>query len=201
MNRGLRTGRKLLLDINHLGLPCGCEFLDTMTPQYIADVVSWAAIGARTTECQLHRELASGLSFPVGFKNATSGEIDVVIDAIMASAHPHCFFSITKQGTVAIVHSKGNPSTHCVLRGGKTGPNFEEKHVQDALQKLSKKGLKQGIMVDCSHGNSQKNHKNQPSVAKCIGEQVAKGANINGVMIESHLIEGRQDIRVNARVT
>lgn len=199
INTGLRMGRRLLRDISDLGLPAACEFLDVIMPQYIGDLVSWAAIGARTTECQTHRELASGLSMPVGFKNGTSGDVDIAVDAVLAAQHPHCFFSITKQGTAAIVHSKGNTSTHVVLRGGKTGPNYQE--VPEITGKLDKKGLAQGVMVDCSHANSQKNHKNQPVVCRDLAQQIRNGARICGVMIESHLFEGRQDLPVPTALT
>ncbi|KAF4697480.1 hypothetical protein FOZ63_009261, partial [Perkinsus olseni] len=163
VNAGLRTARRLLQEITHLGLPVGCEFLDTLTPQYIADLVSWAAIGARTTECQLHRELASGLSMPVGFKNSTSGDVDVSVDAVVSAKHPHCFFSIAKQGTAAIVHSHGNSDAHIILRGGKSGPNYSKKHVDECIAKQKKMGINQGVMIDCSHGNSNKDYKRQPS--------------------------------------
>ena len=180
INAFIITRRKLLVEINDLGLPCACEFLDIITPQYLADMVSWAAIGARTTECQTHRELASGLSMPVGFKNGTSGDVDIAIDAVMAAKHPHCFFSITKYGTAAIVHSKGNSSTHVVLRGGKTGPNFDERSIDGCLAKLSRKGFSQGVMVDCSHGNSMKNPNNQPKVLRELGNMIRGGKNICG---------------------
>jgi len=194
VNDGLRMGRKLLRDINDMGLPCACEFLDVMTPQYLSDLVSWAAIGSRTTESQPHRELASGLSMPVGFNNGTSGDVDVAIDAVIAAKHPHCFFSISKHGTAAAVHSGGNDSTHVVLCGGKTGPNFDQKSVAECLGKLGKAGLQQGVMVDCASANCQKNHQNQPKVAKTIAEQIKKGAKICGIMIKSHMFEGRQDL-------
>jgi len=194
INTGLRMGRRVLRNINNIGLPAACEFLDVMTPQYIADLVSWAAIGARTTECQTHRELASGLSMPVGFKNGTSGDTDVSVDAILAAQHPHCFFSITKQGTAAIVHSKGNRYCHMVLRGGKNGTNYGATEVGAALGALGKKGIKQGVMIDFSHANSRKNHRNQPLVCKDVCDQIRAGSNICGVMIESHLFEGRQDL-------
>jgi len=194
VNDGLRIGRKLIKDVNALGIPVACEFLDTLTPQYIADLVSWAAIGARTTECQTHRELASGLSMPVGFKNGTSGDLGIAVDAVQAAKHHHCFFSITKHGTAAIVHSKGNEATHVVLRGGKSGPNFGKEHVDDLMEKQSKAGLNCGVMIDCSHGNSMKNHRNQPKVLQDICSQIKSGARICGVMIESNLFEGRQDL-------
>lgn len=194
VNDGLRMGRKLLRDVNNLGLPVACEFLDTLTPPYISDLVSWAAIGARTTECQTHREMASGLSMPVGFKNGTSGDVDIAIDAVKAAKHPHCFFSITQHGTAAIIHSKGNENTHIVLRGGKSGPNFDKEHVDSLFQKQSKAGLSCGVIFDCSHGNSMKDHKNQPKVLQNICDQIKSGTRICGVMIESNLFEGRQDL-------
>jgi len=186
--------RRLLRDINGIGVPCACEFLDVLTPQYLSDLVSWAAIGARTTECQTHRELASGLSMPVGFKNGTSGDIEVAVDAVLAARHPHCFLSITKHGTAAIVQSEGNGTTHVVLRGGKTGPNFDKASVDAVLSKISSHGLHQGVMIDCSHGNSMKNFRNQPKVLGAIAEQISSGSNICGVMFESNLFEGRQDL-------
>lgn len=194
VNTGLRMGRQLLQNLNHEGLPCAVEFLDTVTPQYLADFVSWGAIGARTTECQLHRELASTLSMPVGFKNGTGGDLDVAIDGCVAATHPHCFFSSTKQGTMAIVHSMGNPDVHVVLRGGKSSPNYSEQHVKETLAKVSKKsGLPKSLIVDCSHANSQKDHNRQPLVAKDIGVQLRQGQRgIVGVMIESNLMEGNQ---------
>jgi len=194
MNDGLRMGRKLLRDINDMGLPCGCELLDMISPQYIEDLVSWAAIGVRTTECQTHRELASSVGMPVGFKNGTSGDVGVAIDAIQSAGSPHHFFGVTEHGAAALVHSEGNNTAHVVLRGGKVGPNYEEKHVKEAYAALEKKGLKRGIVVDCSHGNSNKNHKNQPKVSADLCEQIKKGNPIAGVMIESHLFEGNQSL-------
>jgi len=193
--QGLKIGRRILADINNMELPCACEFLDTMIPQYIADLVAWAAIGARTTESQLHRQLASGLSMPVGFKNATSGDIQVAIDAVRSAQFPHSFLSITKQGLPAIVLSMGNKDTHVVLRGGATGPNYASEHIQGAADKLTKNKVVPKVMVDCSHGNSQKDHNRQPKVAEDICSQLSKGEmGIMGVMIESHLFEGKQDL-------
>jgi len=194
MNDGLRIGRKLLRDINDMGLPCGCELLDMISPQYIEDLVSWAAIGARTTECQTHRELASSVGMPVGFKNGTSGDIGVAIDAIQSAGAPHHFFGVTEHGAAALVHSEGNPTAHVVLRGGKVGPNYEEKDVLECAAALKAKGINRGIVVDCSHGNSSKNHKNQPKVNTDLCEQIKKGNPICGVMIESHLFEGNQSL-------
>jgi 3-deoxy-7-phosphoheptulonate synthase len=194
VNKGLRMGRELLEKINSSGVPCGCEFLDTITPQYVADLVSWGAIGARTTECQLHRELASGLSMPVGFKNGTSGDCDIAIDGVIAGQHPHTFYSTTKHGTVAIVHSKGNDDCHMILRGGKDGPNYSASHVTKYAAQSEKKGITIGLVVDCSHGNSNKDFKNQPKVVKEICSQLIEGSKIRGVMLESHLLEGGQKL-------
>eukprot|EP00667_Euglena_gracilis_P012866 EG_transcript_13245 len=196
INKGLRVARQLLLEINELGLPCGGEFLDTISPQFLADLFSWGAIGARTTESQLHRELASGLSMAIGFKNGTDGSIDVAADACLASAGHHHFLGVTKQGLAAIINTKGNEYTHVILRGSTSGPNYSEEHIAATREKLKKKGLPVRIMVDCSHGNSNKNHKNQPAVAADLCRQIAGGhSGVIGVMIESNLVEGRQDIK------
>jgi len=195
INQGLKTARRLLADISDLGLPCACEFLETITPQYIADLVAWAAIGARTTESQLHRQLASGLSMPVGFKNGTSGDLQIAIDAIRSSEADHCFLSITKQGLPAIVVTEGNPDTHVVLRGGNQGTNYDSKSVQAAVDKLKGAKVNEKTMVDCSHGNSNKDHRNQPKVAADIAEQIRGGSEqIFGVMVESHIMEGKQNL-------
>ncbi|KAI7868618.1 3-deoxy-7-phosphoheptulonate synthase [Spinellus fusiger] len=198
INKGLRIARQLLLDLNEMGVATGCEFLDTISPQYTGDLVAWGAIGARTTESQIHRELASGLSCPVGFKNGTDGGITVAMDAIKAASNGHHFLSVTKQGLSAIVQTEGNDSCHVILRGGKTGPNYEPEDVKLCAETLQKAKLLSHIMVDCSHGNSSKDHKRQAIVARSIAEQMAEpkntGDNIIGVMIESHLVEGRQDI-------
>jgi 3-deoxy-7-phosphoheptulonate synthase len=195
INKGLRLARKLLLDINDLGLPTASEFLDTQIPQHIADLTSWVAIGARTTESQVHRELASGLSMPVGFKNGTDGNVLTAIDAVLAARTPHWFPSVTKQGVSAIFQTTGNDSCHVILRGGsRTGPNYGADHVRDIAARLSAKGLGDSIMIDCSHGNSEKDHRRQAHVAASICEQVASGSRqIFGAMLESHLVEGRQD--------
>lgn len=194
INNGLRVSRKLLLDLTNMGLPAGSEFLDTISPQFIADLISWGAIGARTTESQVHRELASGLSMPVGFKNGTDGTIQIAIDAIGAAQHPHHFLSVTKQGISAIVATSGNDSCHVILRGGNSGPNYAAADVDQVSAQLEKAGLPHRVMVDCSHGNSSKDHARQPIVARDIAAQIAAGSDhIFGVMIESHLIEGRQD--------
>lgn len=195
INRGLRTARKLLVDLAVKGLPIGTEFLDTISPQFVADLMSWGAIGARTTESQVHRELASGLSVPVGFKNGTDGNVQIAIDAIGAARDPHHFLSVTKQGLSAIVSTAGNDACHVILRGGKSGPNYAADDVADVTARLRAKGCVNRVMVDCSHGNSMKDYKKQPLVAAAVAEQVAAG-NIDtcGVMLESHLKEGRQDI-------
>lgn len=193
LNDGLRTARKLLLDLNELGIPTAGEFLDMITPQYVADLMCWGAIGARTTESQVHRELASGLSCPVGFKNGTDGTIKVAIDAIGAASAPHHFLSVTKFGHSAIVSTKGNPDCHIILRGGKE-PNYSAEHVKAISEQLTKANLAQNIMVDFSHANSSKQYKRQMLVAEDVAQQVGKGERaIFGVMVESHLVEGRQD--------
>ena len=192
INTGLRLARELLLDIVKLGLPTGTEFLDTITPQYIADVVVWGAIGARTTESQVHRQLASGLSMPVGFKNGTDGGVQIALDAIQASQGQHHFLSVTKEGVAAIVTTRGNNACHVILRGGKQ-TNFDAESVANVVNQLSAKGLPPHVMVDCSHGNSLKDYRKQPGVATSLAEQMAAGSKaITGVMIESHLVEGAQ---------
>ncbi len=194
VHRGLRAARRLLLDIVALGLPVGCEWLDPITPQYIADAVTWGAIGARTTESQVHRQLASGLSMPVGFKNGTDGDVQVAVDACRASAAGHTFFGVTPAGAAAVVTTAGNPDTHVILRGGRVGPNYEASHTAKALDLIAGTGLPRRLMVDASHGNSGKDHRRQPLVAACIAEQVAAGEQgLTGVMLESFLREGRQE--------
>ncbi len=194
INRGLRVARELLLDVNELGLPAGCEFLDMITPQYIADFVSWGAIGARTTESQVHRELASGLSCPVGFKNGTDGNVKIAVDAIKAAQQPHHFLSVTKAGHSAIVSTAGNEDCHVILRGGKA-PNYDAASVAAAASDLAKAGLAQRLMIDASHANSQKNAQNQLGVCENVGTQLAAGEErIVGMMVESHLVGGRQDL-------
>jgi 3-deoxy-7-phosphoheptulonate synthase len=194
INRGLRIARQLLLDIDELGLPAGCEFLDMITPQYIADLVAWGAIGARTTESQVHRELASGLSCPVGFKNGTDGNVRIAIDAIKAAQQPHHFLSVTKGGHSAIVSTNGNEDCHVILRGGKV-PNYDAASVEGACQAIARSGLAQRLMIDASHANASKKPENQVPVCAEIGAQVAAGEErIVGVMIESHLVAGRQDL-------
>ncbi|GMF18044.1 unnamed protein product [Phytophthora fragariaefolia] len=195
INKGLRVARELLAAINELGLPAGCEFLDTMSPQFISDLVSWGAIGARTTECQLHRELCSGLSMPIGFKNGTGGDLQLAVDAVVAAKHSHCFLSVSSQGLAAIVNTSGNDTCHLILRGGKSGPNFEKEHVDDASARMLKANLVDNVMIDCSHGNSQKKHKNQVKVAANIANQLRAGDDrIVGVMLESNIEEGNQPL-------
>ncbi len=195
INDGLRLGRRLLQDINDLGLPAGSEFLDMITPQYVGDLISWGAIGARTTESQVHRELASGLSCPVGFKNGTDGNVRIAVDAIRAAASPHHFLSVTKAGHSAIVSTTGNEDCHLILRGGSKGPNFDAAGVDAACLDLAASGLAARVMVDFSHANSRKQFALQKEVAKDIASQLEKGEErIFGVMIESHLKEGRQDL-------
>jgi 3-deoxy-7-phosphoheptulonate synthase len=193
INEGLETARKFLLDVNELGMPAAMEFLDTITPQYTADLVSWGAIGARTTESQVHRELASGLSCPVGFKNGTDGNVRVAIDAIKTAETPHHFLSFTKEGKAAIFSTNGNEDCHIILRGGKT-PNYDAASVEAACKSLVTAGLAARLMVDCSHANSQKDYKLQKNVAQDIATQLSQGeTRIMGVMLESHLNEGRQE--------
>ncbi|MFN3523392.1 MAG: 3-deoxy-7-phosphoheptulonate synthase [Phenylobacterium sp.] len=192
---GLRLARGLLADVNEMGLPAGCEFLDMITPQYIADLVGWGAIGARTTESQVHRELASGLSCPVGFKNGTDGNVAIAIDAIKAASQPHHFMAVTKDGRTAIAATTGNEDCHVVLRGG-AAPNHDAQSVEAAATALARAGLPQRIMIDASHANSRKDPANQPAVVDEIAAQVARGdQRIFGVMIESHLVAGRQDLK------
>jgi 3-deoxy-7-phosphoheptulonate synthase len=199
INSGLRIGRKLLVDICELGIPTGAEFLDTIIPQFIADAIAWSAIGARTTESQVHRELASGLSMPVGFKNGTSGNVQIAIDAVRSAAQPHWFPSVTKQGMTAIFQTTGNPSAHLILRGGnRTGPNYEAKDVESILEQLAAVDLPQKLIVDCSHGNSNKDYTRQTIVANTLAEQISAGQQgIAGVMLESHLVAGRQNYDVS----
>lgn len=194
INKGLRVARELLLEINELGMPAGCEFLDMITPQYIADLVAWGAIGARTTESQVHRELASGLSCPVGFKNGTNGGVKIAVDAIKAASQPHHFLSVTKGGHSAIVSTGGNEDCHLILRGGDKQPNYDAASVEAACKDMAKSGLAQRVMIDVSHANSSKKPENQPIVAADVAAQVAGGdTRIIGLMVESHLVAGRQD--------
>jgi 3-deoxy-7-phosphoheptulonate synthase len=194
VHRGLRTARRLLLDVVETGLPVGCEWLDPITPQYIADTVTWGAIGARTTESQVHRQLAAGLSMPVGFKNGTDGDIQVAVDACRASGSAHTFFGVTPFGAAAVVHAAGNLDTHVILRGGRSGTNYAAEPVARALDLISAAGQPRRLMVDASHGNSGKDHRRQPVVTAALGEQIAAGERgIIGVMLESFLVEGRQE--------
>lgn len=191
INKGLRLSRQLFVDLTSKGMPIASEMLDTISPQFLADLLSIGAVGARTTESQLHRELASGLSFPVGFKNGTDGTLGVAIDAIGAVKHPHHFLSVTKPGVVAVVGTTGNEDCFVILRGGTKGTNYDAESIKEAKEALRKQGLKERIMIDCSHGNSLKNHKNQPKVARSLADQIEGGDEaIMGVMIESNINEG-----------
>src|SRR5881409_972424 len=196
INEGLRRARRVLLDLAELGLPAGCEFLDPISPQFTSDLVSWGAIGARTTESQVHRELASGLSMPVGFKNGTDGGVQIAIDAVRAAAHPHQFLGVTEQGLCAIVATRGNPDCHVILRGGASGSNYDAVSVQKTAGALVDAGLAPPLMVDTSHGNSDKDYRRQPVAAHDLAEQIAHGETaIVGVMMESFLVDGRQDLK------
>ncbi len=201
INEGLRIARDLLVRINQAGVPAGCEFLDVISPQYIGDLVSWGAIGARTTESQVHRELASGLSAPVGFKNGTDGNVRIAVDALLAAGQKHHFLSVHKSGQVAIVETRGNDDCHIILRGGKD-PNYDSASVQAACAELARAGLPERLMIDCSHANAEKDYRRQAAVAADIGRQVAAGERrIVGVMVESHLVEGRQDLAPGKSLT
>ena len=195
INEGLRLARRILLEVNELELPAGTEYLDMITPQYVADLICWGAIGARTTESQVHRELASGLSCPVGFKNGTHGDVRIAVDAIKAASAPHHFLSVTKGGHSAIVHTAGNEDCHIILRGGKA-PNYDAESVDTTCRELAAAGLAARVMIDCSHANSQKKHDRQVDVAAEVAAQVAGGdSRIIGLMLESHLNPGRQDLK------
>jgi len=194
INKGLRIARGLLVKLADMGLPAGCEFLDTIMPQFLADLVSWGAIGARTTESQVHRELASGMSCPMGFKNCTNGNVQVAVDAIEAAAYSHHFLSVTKQSVAAIVSTRGNQDCHVILRGGIDSPNYDPASIERASELLGKRNLNARVMVDCSHGNSAKTPSYQAHVVASLAEQVASGSpRIFGAMIESNLVAGRQD--------
>ena len=198
INKGLRLARQLLLDVSDLGLPCATEFLDVIIPQYISDLVAWGAIGARTTESQVHRELASGLSCPVGFKNATNGDVNVAVDAVKAAKSKHHFLGVTQQGTTAVFETTGNSDAHIILRGGKDGPNYATSHVKAAEAILRDRDLPTKVMIDCSHGNSDKDYKKQSVVINNVCKQLRTGSKaILGVMIESNLKAGSQSIFVN----
>ena len=195
INKGLRSARGLLLELAELGVPAGTEFLDTIIPQFVADLICWGAIGARTTESQIHRELASGLSAPVGFKNGTGGSIQIALDAIGAARNPHHFLSVTKQGVSAIVETKGNDCCHVILRGSSQGTNYQSEEIEKIVAQLEAAGLPPYVMVDCSHGNSKKDYRQQPNVVADICEQLKGGSkSIASVMIESHLNEGNQKL-------
>jgi 3-deoxy-7-phosphoheptulonate synthase len=202
INRGLRVARQVLLDVVRAGLPTGTEFLDPISPQFVADLVCWGAIGARTSESQVHRELASGLSMPVGFKNGTGGAVSVAVDAIGASCHPHEFLSVTKQGLAAIVSTRGNPHTHLILRGGGGRPNYDANSVAEATAALSRAKVNTRLMIDCSHANSEKDPTRQPLVAAAVAAQIAAGTrNILGVMLESFIVAGNQPVRSRSELT
>lgn len=202
INTGLRGARGLLIDLARMQVPAATEFLDVITPQYIADAVAWGAIGARTTESQVHRQLASGLSMPVGFKNGTDGSIQIALDAIQAAAGQHFFLSVTKDGVAAIVKTCGNDACHVILRGGKAGTNYDAASIESVVSQLATRGLPASVMVDCSHGNSLKDYRKQPAVAEALAEQITAGSRaITGVMIESHLVEGRQDAKPGQPLT
>jgi 3-deoxy-7-phosphoheptulonate synthase len=203
INQGLRIARKLLIDVCEIGMPTGAEFLDTIIPQFIADAIAWSAIGARTTESQIHRELASGLSMPVGFKNGTSGNVQIAIDAVRSAGQAHWFPSVTKQGVTAIFQTTGNSDAHVILRGGKrTGPNYEANTIEPILNQLAAVNLPPYVVVDCSHGNSNKDYTRQSEVARVLAEQIAQGQKgIAGVMLESHLVAGRQDYQLDGSST
>lgn len=195
INKGLGLARELLRDVNDMGVPAATEFLDLISPQYIADLISWGAIGARTTESQGHRELASGLSCPIGFKNGTDGSFKIAVDAIRAANNPHIFMSMTKEGQSAIFETNGNEDCHVILRGGNDGPNYEASFIADAVNQLQSANVEDKLMVDCSHANSSKQHERQLIVADSIAEQLADGSPyIMGAMVESHLMGGRQDV-------
>ena len=202
INTGLQEARCLLIDILQMGLPTGTEFLDVITPQYIADAVVWGAIGARTTESQVHRQLSSGLSMPVGFKNGTDGGVQIALDAIEAARGQHHFLSVTKEGVAAIVTTRGNDTCHVILRGGKHSPNYDAESIANVVSQLNAKKLPPYVMVDCNHGNSLKDFRKQPGVVASLAEQIAAGSKaIAGVMIESHLVEGRQDTKPGVPLT
>jgi 3-deoxy-7-phosphoheptulonate synthase len=201
INEGLRIARDLLVRINQQGVPAGCEFLDVISPQYIGDLVAWGAIGARTTESQVHRELASGLSAPVGFKNGTDGNVRIAVDALLAARQKHHFLSVHKSGQVAIVETRGNDDCHIILRGGKA-PNYDTAAVQAACADLARAKLPERLMIDCSHANAAKDYRRQAAVAADIAGQIAGGERrIVGVMVESHLVEGRQDLEPGKALT
>ena len=201
INEGLQKARKLLLDLAEMGMPAATEFLDLITPQYVSDLVSWGAIGARTTESQVHRELASGISCPVGFKNATDGGLQVAVDAVSSASRPHHFLSLTKTGRSAIFHTMGNPDCHVILRGGSCGTNYDAQSVSESMGLLEASSISTPLMVDCSHANSEKDPLRQIDVCRDIGSQLESGStDIFGVMIESHLVEGRQNVKAGCEL-
>lgn len=201
VNKGLRLARKLLIDLNNIGLPCGCEILDTITPQYISDLISWGAIGARTTESQVHRQLVSGLSMPIGFKNGTDGDIGIAADAIVSAKYPHCFMGISDDGIPSICQTNGNETCHIILRGGKHGPNYFKEDIVKTEDVLKSKELNPSIIVDCSHGNSNKDFRNQPGVLEYLSKKVMSEVDYSntviGFMLESNLVEGKQKLDFN----
>lgn len=202
INSGLQIARQLLIDLADDKIATASEFLDTISPQYISDLISWGAVGARTTESQIHRELASGLSMPIGFKNGTDGNIQIAIDAISAAANPHHFLGVTQDGSAAIVSTTGNNACHVILRGANTGPNYSNQAITNTVELLTSKNSNTRVMIDCSHGNSEKDHTKQSIVAKSIATQISAGnKNITGVMIESHLKEGRQALKNKTNLT
>jgi 3-deoxy-7-phosphoheptulonate synthase len=202
INKGLSLARHLLLDLAEEGVPAGTEYLDLISPQYIADLISWGAIGARTTESQGHRELASGLSCPIGFKNSTDGGFMIAIDAVNAASRPHVFMSLTKKGHSAIFSTTGNDDCHIILRGGNDKPNYDSDSIRQAAEQLQQNGLRPEVMVDCSHANSNKDYRRQPNVCRDIARQLRAGeSRIIGVMMESNLIEGRQDVILGQKLT
>ncbi|MEY4719581.1 MAG: hypothetical protein RL563_2199 [Pseudomonadota bacterium] len=202
INKGLRIARQVLSDINNLGVPAATEYLDLITPQYVSDLISWGAIGARTTESQVHRELASGLSCPVGFKNATDGGVKIAIDAINAAMSPHHFLSLTKEGRSAIFSTRGNEDAHIILRGGNNRPNYDEVSVEQVAEGLVEAGLRPNIMIDFSHANSLKKYERQLLVAQDVAGQIRQGdQRIIGAMVESHLVGGRQDVEEGKPLT
>jgi 3-deoxy-7-phosphoheptulonate synthase len=196
INEGLRAARQLLLEVAQLGLPAATEFLDLLSPQYISDLISWGAIGARTTESPSHRQLASGLSCPIGFKNGTDGSVQMAADALVACRSPHAFMGMTKMGVAAVFETEGNGDCHVILRGGSRGPNYAPEHIEAACAMLRKASVLERVMVDCSHANSGKDYRKQPEVARALARQVAGGERrILGIMIESHLREGKQELK------
>lgn len=202
INQGLRVARKLLVDINSLGIPTGSEFLDTTVPQYISDLTSWAAIGARTTESQIHREMASGLSMPVGFKNGTTGNTQIAVDACYAASQPHHFLGVSRQGLASILTTEGNPACHVILRGANTGPNYQRDHVEQTISEIHQRQLPEKLMIDCSHGNSQKDYRKQAAVLDDIRQQLQAGhRDIFGIMLESNLVAGNQPLQYDTPLT